>query len=93
LDKLNLNFDEVWIFNLLQHVQDPEKVLSNAYQYSSKIRIFEPINWTTDICHPHTFDKKYFEDMFPKTQFKIHYGGSVPNFHDANCIYGTIFKE
>lgn len=93
LDKVNLNFDEVWIFNLLQHVQDPEKVLNNAYQHSSKVRIFEPINLPTDICHPHTFDKKYFEDMFPKTQFKVHSGGSISNFHDANCIYGTIFRE
>jgi len=93
LDKLNIKVDEIWIFNLLQHVQDPEKILINSYSVSSVVRIFEPIDWPTDICHPHTFSKKFFEDIFPKTNFKVHIGGSIKNFHDANCIYGTIYKE
>lgn len=37
------DFDEVWIYNCLQHVENPTKILENAIKISKKVRIFE---WT-----------------------------------------------
>jgi hypothetical protein len=88
----NLIFDEIWIFNLLQHVQDPDVLLEKCKKVGKIIRIFEPIEWPTDICHPHSFTFEYFKNLFPETDFKIHVGRSIANFHDANCIYGNILK-
>jgi hypothetical protein len=43
LDKIKppLIFDEVWIYNLLQHTENPEKVIENAKKVSKLVRIFE----------------------------------------------------
>lgn len=34
-------YDEVWIYNVLQHVEDPEKIIENAMKAAKLIRIFE----------------------------------------------------
>jgi SAM-dependent methyltransferase len=36
-------FDEAWIYNCLQHVEDPTKIIENALTVSKVVRIFE---WT-----------------------------------------------
>lgn len=37
-------FDEAWIYNCLQHVKNPTKILENAISVSSTVRIFEWIH-------------------------------------------------
>jgi len=49
-------FDEVWMYNVLQHVDDPQKVMQNAIRHiapGGKFRIFEWIYIKADKCHPH----------------------------------------
>ncbi len=46
-------FDEVWIYNVLQHTDDPEKVVKNAKRVGKVIRIFEWIDHPTNAMHPH----------------------------------------
>jgi len=49
-------FEEVWIYNVLQHVDDPMVVMSRAKEHltdDGKLRIFEWINIPADDCHPH----------------------------------------
>ncbi len=57
LDKCHLRqFDEVWIYNVLQHVQDPEKVIANALARIAPggvLRMFEWLYIPADDCHPH----------------------------------------
>jgi SAM-dependent methyltransferase len=36
-------FDEVWIYNCLQHVKDPARILHNASRLGKRVRLFE---WT-----------------------------------------------
>lgn len=37
-------FDEAWIYNCLQHVEDPAAVINQAIQCAKRVRIFEWIN-------------------------------------------------
>jgi SAM-dependent methyltransferase len=46
-------FDEVWIYNVLQHVVDPQKVLQNAIASAAKLRIIEWVNIPPHPGHPH----------------------------------------
>lgn len=47
-------FDEVWIYNVLQHVQDTQKIIENAKSLGKIIRIFEWIETPPHDGHPHT---------------------------------------
>jgi len=46
-------YDEVWIYNCLQHVIDPEKIIENAKKAAPVLRIFEWINIPAHEGHPH----------------------------------------
>lgn len=46
--------DEVWIYNCLQHVEDPYLVLENAKKIGKRIRIFEWLYTAVDTYHLHT---------------------------------------
>ena len=47
-------YDEVWIYNCLQHTDDPERIIKNAQQASDIIRIFEWIDTSISDGHLHT---------------------------------------
>lgn len=40
----NTRFDEAWIYNCLQHVEDPQEILRQATQIAKRVRLFEWIN-------------------------------------------------
>lgn len=78
--------DEVWIFNCLQHVRDPELVVTKAKMSADTIRFFEPVDYPTCVYHPHTFTQADFERWFGDVQ---RYTDRLPGFFDADCCYGT----
>jgi hypothetical protein len=45
-------FDEVWIYNVLQHCEDVQKVIENAKKCSKVIRIFEWVDNGISLGHP-----------------------------------------
>jgi hypothetical protein len=45
-------FDEAWIYNCLQHTDDPELIIKNARQLANTIRIFEWIDIPPHRGHP-----------------------------------------
>lgn len=57
-------FDEVWIYNCLQHVEDPEKIINNAKKISRLIRVFEPIKTKIGPGHPHSFTEEWLNEKF-----------------------------
>lgn len=83
----NLKFDEVWFFNVLQHVRDPYLQIENAKRIANVIRVFEPIDCPTNNEHPHSFSIQFFKEQFPDTEVKEYKGGSSAGFHGANCAY------
>jgi hypothetical protein len=45
--------DETWIYNVLQHVEDPEQLIYKVRRYSDTIRLFEWIDIPAYDGHPH----------------------------------------
>lgn len=54
-------YDECWIYNVLQHVQDPELIINNAKKYAKTLRIFEWIDLPAHPGHPHELKAKYLD--------------------------------
>lgn len=50
-------FDEVWIYNCLQHVEDPKLIVQNALALAHRVRIFEWIDIPPHEGHPHMLTK------------------------------------
>lgn len=46
-------FDEAWIYNVLQHVEDPERVIARARAAAPVLRIFEWVEHPASLGHPH----------------------------------------
>lgn len=48
------DWDEAWIYNVLQHCEDPQKIITRTRLAAKIIRIFEWINTPMNLGHPHT---------------------------------------
>lgn len=48
------SFDEIWIYNVLQHTIDPSRIILNARRLGKLIRIFEWVDTPRNIGHIHT---------------------------------------
>ena len=57
-DDLKIDFDEVWIYNVLEHTYDPKKIIENALELSKVVRIFEWLNTPPSEGHPQTLKEK-----------------------------------
>src|SRR5215469_535782 len=47
-----VGWDEVWIYNVLQHCMDPERIIANARKAGRVIRLFEWIDFPPHPGHP-----------------------------------------
>ena len=79
--------DEVWCFNVMQHVRDPEAFIEKIKQVGV-VRFFEPIDYPVSNHHPHTYTFADFKRWFGDC---VKYYGSDwwEGFHDAPCAYGV----
>ena len=82
---------EVWLFNVLQHVIDPDLFVKRCKYMADRIRFFEPINVPTSAHHPHTFTGDDYINWFG-VETKFYKGGTEPGFHTADCAYGVWIK-
>lgn len=80
---INKFFDEVWIYNVLQHVEDPSKIINTAKKHSNILRIFEWINIPPTLGHPHMLTKKNLDKW-------IGASGST-GFINENSAYGEAY--
>ena len=83
--------DEVWILNVLQHVQDPDLFIAKCKESAEVIRFFEPIDWPVEIYHPHTFGFGDFVSWFGDCCQR--YEGTIKEFHTAHCAFGVWKKQ
>ncbi len=59
-------FDEVWIYNVLQHTEEPRAIIENAKNSGRLIRIFEWVDVPPDVAHPHVLKKDLLDEWLGK---------------------------
>jgi 2-polyprenyl-3-methyl-5-hydroxy-6-metoxy-1,4-benzoquinol methylase len=82
------NYNEAWIYNVLQHVIDPYAVIQNAKRASKIIRIFEWIETPPSQGHPHTIHQKELNQWLQGE-------GMIEQIDEGDCrglAYYGIFK-
>lgn len=77
-------WDEVWIYNCLQHVENPQKIIDNAKKSAKILRIFEWINIPAHEGHPHMLTKQNLEEWIGQT-------GNTTTLNGENGCYGECF--
>lgn len=82
-DMVLKGFDEVWIYNCLQHVENPEKIISNALEAAPVLRIFEWVDIPPHPGHPHELTKFKLDNW-------IDCNGKQIKLQQNGC-YGTAY--
>jgi hypothetical protein len=92
-DLRDIKYDEVWMYNVLQHVEDPEKIMLTAKKAANRIRLFEWIDSPIEPGHPNTFDYNWFSKYLWNISASVEtFNGNPPGLH-GKAIYGEfMFK-
>jgi hypothetical protein len=75
-------FDEVWIYNVLQHTIDPELIIANAWKLAPVIRMFEWVDIPPHQGHPHELKKVLLD-------YWLGSPGTVQNYAGVDGMGGT----
>jgi hypothetical protein len=78
-------FDEAWIYNVLQHVVDPEQVIATARREARQVRIFEWIDMPAYEGHPHSLRSEQLIDWLGEGK------GRTIVLDGINGCYGRAF--
>lgn len=82
-------YDEAWLYNVLQHTEDPELIVANARAVSRLVRIFEWIDTPTGDGHPQSTSE---DDLLRWLGLPtIDRGLHVETFTGAHGCYGPAF--
>lgn len=76
-------FNEAWIYNCLQHVEDPEKIIANARRVAPVIRIFEWIDMAPCEGHPQMLVENELNEWLD--------GKGTTEFLNENGCYGRAY--
>ena len=89
-DIVEENYDEVWIYNCLQHVDSVERIINNAKHAAPVLRMFEWIDIPPHPGHPQMLTKKYLDAIIALP------GSGTARVSESGC-YGTayygVFKQ
>lgn len=80
IDEPPNSFDEVWIYNVLQHTHDPELIIDNAKRIAPIIRMFEWINLPSYPGHPQALTKNRLDSALSAL-------GSTTVIENTDCYY------
>lgn len=83
------SFDEAWIYNVLQHVVDPVKVIENARSIASTIRIFEWIDIDPYAGHPHLLTEILLDELLGAPGFTAQLNESGAVGHAYYGVFST----
>lgn len=84
LDETLGSFSEAWIYNVLQHTDDPAKIIANAKRLAPVLRIFEWIDTPAYEGHPQEITRAKLEEWIGQT-------GQVTEFNGQNECHGRAF--
>jgi len=57
-------FDEAWLYNVLQHVMNPERVVETAQAHADTVRLFEWLHVPASVVHPHVLSAPRLDAAF-----------------------------
>lgn len=77
-------WDEIWIYNVLQHTDEPELIAANAVQAAKVVRVFDWIDTPPEPGHPHTLTVPLLNEWF-------HTHGTTELFSGENGLYGAAW--
>lgn len=77
-------WDEVWIYNCLQHVHDVAKIIDNAKKAAPVLRIFEWIDIPAHEGHPIELTRQYLDSVIGLP------GSGVVTLSESGC-YGRAY--
>ena len=77
-------WDEVWIYNCLQHTEDPKELIRRAKLSARVLRIFEWVNIPPHDGHPIELTKEYLDDCIQIS------GSETCQLSEQGC-YGTAY--
>lgn len=83
-NNIETGWDEVWIYNCLQHVHDVRKLLSQAKKSAKTLRIFEWVNIPPHEGHPIELTKELLDSCIGSSQ------SSLVQLSESGC-YGTAY--
>jgi len=83
-DVKETGWDEVWIYNVMQHSENPKKIIQNAKRAAKVLRIFEWIDIPAHEGHPHMLTQQNLEKW-------IGQAGKVTELTGQNGCYGKCF--
>lgn len=89
-------WDEIWIYNCLQHCENPKKVIDNARKAGKLIRIYEYINIPICPGHIHTLKEEELNKWFNgegKTEDNKRYYGVFPTNINTQFYWDKIYKR
>jgi hypothetical protein len=79
----DLWWDEVWIYNCMQHAIDPGLIIDNAKRAAKVLRLFEWIDIPAHDGHPHELTEKALNTW-------IGASGGVTTLAESGC-YGKAY--
>lgn len=78
-------YDEVWIYNCMQHAIDPEKIISNAKRAGKVLRLFEWVDIPAHDGHPHELTEKSLNEWIGSP-------GTVVQLAESGCFGKAYFN-
>lgn len=88
------DIDEVWIYNTLQHVEDPEAIVRGAIRAAPVVRLFEWIGFPTNECHIHVLRASHIIKWARKAGAKVSGGTKKIEWAgETNASYGGVFRR
>lgn len=89
-------FDEVWIYNCLQHVRDPEEILRRAMRWAPVVRLWEWVDHGTDVMHLHTLTAAGLRAPFTEAGWKAENETSARWARDGGAsepFYSAVWRK
>lgn len=83
-----VTFDECWIYNVLQHVQDPEQVIRVARSCSPVLRLYEWVNIDPHLGHPHRLTAALLDEWITGGRGRP---GTLEVMNENGCVGGTAY--
>lgn len=87
--------DEVWMTNVLQHVERPEAVTVIARMHAARrVRLFEWVNEPVSVVHLHSLNASDIDAAFPHPWHAVHMtDGRATTAHYAQRFAARIYER